>query len=174
MFVPHDPSFISTQFFVLNLVGWFGLFSNKFIIFLYSIIIMLYWFSSFNLKASITFCLNFDDIYFSLSTSSSFVSKLFFRELFDALVILSAILFIIKWLVASAVFWMTLFEKVLEASVADYLVWLRRFCLCLLFQLLFIFLPIFLPIFLAKRQKSITFYRYSVSWFNWIACHFLL
>ena len=39
----HDLSFISTQFFVLNLDGWFDeLLSNKFIIFWYSIIILLY------------------------------------------------------------------------------------------------------------------------------------
>ena len=37
--VLRAPSFISTQLFVLNLVGWFGVLSKKFIIFWYSIII---------------------------------------------------------------------------------------------------------------------------------------
>ena len=50
------------------------------------------------------FCLSSGNIYFSLIVSSSFVSKLFFGEVFDALVILSAILFPIKLSVASAVF----------------------------------------------------------------------
>ena len=58
-------------------------------------------------------------MYFSLSISSLFVSKLFFGEPFDALVVLSAILFPIKSPFASPVFWMTLFEEVLNASVAD-------------------------------------------------------
>ena len=44
------------------------------------------------------------DIYLSLSVSSSFVSELFFGEVFEPLVILSAILFPIKSPVASAVF----------------------------------------------------------------------
>ena len=39
LYTPCDSSFISTQFLVLNLDG---LFSNKFIIFWYSIIILLY------------------------------------------------------------------------------------------------------------------------------------
>ena len=49
------------------------------------------------------FCLNSRDLYFSLSISS-FVSKLFCGEVFEDLVILSAILFPIKSPVASAVF----------------------------------------------------------------------
>ena len=43
-------------------------------------------------------------IYLLLSISSSFVSKLFCGEVFETLVILSAILFPIKLPVASAVF----------------------------------------------------------------------
>ena len=60
-------------------------------------------FFSFNLKSSTFFCLNFGDIYFSVSIPSSFVSELFFGEFFDTLVILSAILFPIKSAVAYAV-----------------------------------------------------------------------
>ena len=57
------------------------------------------------------FCLNSGDVYFSLSSSSSIVSKLNFG-VFETLVILSATLFPIKSPVASAVFWMTPFEEV--------------------------------------------------------------
>ena len=49
----------------------------------------------FNLTLSIIFCLSSGDIYFSLSISS-FVSKLFCSEVFENLVILSAILFSIN------------------------------------------------------------------------------
>ena len=41
LYVPRDLSFISTQFFVLNLVGWVGALSKKFIIFWYSSMILL-------------------------------------------------------------------------------------------------------------------------------------
>ena len=68
---------------------------------------------------SIIFCLSSGDIYFSLSISSSSVSELFRGEVFVAFVILSAILFPIKSLVASAVFWIGFFEEVLSASVVD-------------------------------------------------------
>ena len=50
------------------------------------------------------YCFNSGGMYFSLSISSSFVSELFFGKNFEALVILSAILFPIKSLVASTVF----------------------------------------------------------------------
>ena len=42
LYVPYKSSFISSQIFVLNLVGWFGVLSNNVIIFWYSIIILLY------------------------------------------------------------------------------------------------------------------------------------
>ena len=41
--------------------------------------------------------------------------KLFSGDVFDALVILSAVLFPIKLPIAFAVFWMTLFEEVLNS-----------------------------------------------------------
>ena len=53
---------------------------------------MLYYYI--NLRSSIIFCLCPGDIYLSLSIfSSSFISELFFGEVFDTLVILSAISF---------------------------------------------------------------------------------
>ena len=98
--------------------------------------------SSFNLKLLIIFCLNSGDIYIFLIISSSFVSGLIFGEVFDALVFVSTILIPIKSLVVSAVFWMTLFEEVLKASVVDCLAWWRRSWLYLLYKLLLIFLPV--------------------------------
>ena len=64
-------------------------------------------------------------MYLSLSIFSSFVSELFCGEAFENLVILSAILFTIKSLVVSAVFWIALFEALLSASQADFLAWSR-------------------------------------------------
>ena len=78
---------------------------------------LLYQFSSFNLKSSKIYCLSSGDIYFALSISSLFVSELVFGEDFETLVILSAILFPIKWPFASAIFWITLFDAVLSALV---------------------------------------------------------
>ena len=78
-----------------------------------------------NLGWSIIFFLSFGDIYLSLSISLSFsfviVSESFCGELLKTFVILLGILLPIKSPVASAVFWITLFEEVLSASVADFL-----------------------------------------------------
>ena len=60
-------------------------------------------------------------------------------------VISLAILLQMKSPVASAVFWITLFEAVLNASVADFLAWSRGFWLHLPIKFLLIFLPIFYP-----------------------------
>ena len=84
-----------------------------------------------NLRSSIFFCLSSGDVYLSLgiSLSCSFVivSELFCSELLETFVILLTILLPIKSPVASAVFWITLLEVVLKASVADYLAWSRSF-----------------------------------------------
>ena len=60
--------FISTQFFILNLDGWFDVLSDESIIFWYSIITLYY----VSLRSSIIFCLFAGDIYLSLGTSVSF------------------------------------------------------------------------------------------------------
>ena len=62
LYVPRDSSFISTQFFVLNLDGWFGLLSNKFTLFFLYILLLYY---DVNLRSSITFCLSSGYIYLS-------------------------------------------------------------------------------------------------------------
>ena len=60
-----------------------------------------------------------------ISTSS--LSSLLGDFFFEILVILSAILLPIKSPVVSAVFWIALFEAVLNASGADCLAWSRIF-----------------------------------------------
>ena len=70
-----------------------------------------------------------ENIYLSLgiSLSCSFLTELFCGDVCETFVILSAILLPVKSPVASAVFWIGLFEAVLGASVADCLAWLRSF-----------------------------------------------
>ena len=63
----------------------------------------------------------------SLSISSSFFSELFFDEVFETFVILSVVLLPIKSQVVSTVFLISLFEAVLNASVADCLAISRSF-----------------------------------------------
>ena len=73
-----------------------------------------YYVNIFLFLSSIVFCLLSRDIYLFLgiSFSRSFVtvSELFWSEIFDIFVSLSEILLPIKWVVASAVFWIDLFE----------------------------------------------------------------
>ena len=71
-------------------------------------------------------CLFSGDMYlsFGISISSSFCECNTLGDFFETLVILSAILLPIKSPVASAVFWIALFEGVFIASVVDFLaVW---------------------------------------------------
>ena len=146
LYVPRASSFISAQIFVLNLVSWFGVQSNKFIIFLF---LLLYYYT--NLRPSIIFCLSYGDICLSLgiSLSCSFVtvSELFCGKGFETFVISSAILLPIKLPVASIAFWITLFEVVLSAYVADCQAWSRSFWLYLLLSFYLYFYPYFYPYF---------------------------
>ena len=107
-----------------------------------------------NLRSSITFYLSSGDTCLSLDISllSSFVlvSEYFCSEVFETFVILSAILFPIKSLTATAVFWITVFGVVLSVSPADYLRWSWSFWL----NLPLMFSPIFLPILLTKDKSS--------------------
>ena len=91
-----------------------------------------------NLNSSIICFLFSGDIYLSLSISISFPSvfkcnsfEAFWEDLFETLVILSAILLPMKWPVVSAVFWIALFEAVFIASGVDFLVLSRSFWLYL-------------------------------------------
>ena len=59
---------------------------------------------------------------------SSFVSELFFGEVFETFAVLSAIILPIKLEVASAVCWTTLFGPVSNAFVEDCLALSRSFC----------------------------------------------
>ena len=88
---------------------------------------LLYYYT--NLKSSIICCLFFGNIYLSFGISISFLalSKLFCKDFFETLVILSAILLPIKWPVASAVFWSAVFQAVFIASVVEFLALSRIF-----------------------------------------------
>ena len=104
-----------------------------------------------NLRSSIILWLCSEDIclslYISLSIpvfSSSFATGLFCGEVLETFLILSAILLSIKSPVASAVFWIALFEAVLNASIADGLAWSGSFWLYLLLKF-FYFCQYFFP-----------------------------
>ena len=111
--------------------------------FWYAIIISWYYI---NLRSSIIFCLSSGDIFLSLWISlkspilcSSFVTELFCGDVFGTIGFSSAISLLIKSPIASAVFWIALFEKVLSASSA----WSRTFRQYLLPKFLHTFLPLF-------------------------------
>ena len=60
LYVPCVPSFISTQFFVLNLVSWFGVLSNKFIIFWFFDFSLLYYYINIKIiKNFLSFLIDF-------------------------------------------------------------------------------------------------------------------
>ena len=92
-------------------------------------------------------------MYLFLGTSISVLASSFFEcsveDFFETLVILSAILLPIKSSVASAAFWIALFEAVFIASVVDFLALSRSFWPCLLLK--------FLPMFFAKGKNSYPF-----------------
>ena len=110
-----------------------------------------------NLRSLIIVCIPCWDIYLSLGISLScsviIISGLFCGEILQAFVILLAILLPIKSPVNSAVFWITFFEVVLSAFVADCLTWSRSFWQYLPLTFLLIFLPIFLLSFLTKDKN---------------------
>ena len=89
----------------------------------------------------------------AISTSSSFVWSLscnflecnYIAAFFETLVILSALLLPIKSPVASAVYWIVLFDAAFIASAVDYLALSRSFWPYLLLKLL--------PMFLVKNKN---------------------
>ena len=87
--------------------GWFGVLSNKFIIF------------SGNIYLSLDISLSRP----IFSSSFVTVSELFYGEVLATFVVSVAIKLTIKSPVASAVFWIDHFEAVLNASIADCLSW---------------------------------------------------
>ena len=108
---PLDSSFISIQFFVLNLDGWFDAYYLTNLLFFD--IPLLYCYT--NLSSWIVCCLSYGDMYLFFGTFILlFCNSL--RDFFETLVILSAILLPIKSPVACAVFSITLFEAAFIAS----------------------------------------------------------
>ena len=77
-----------------------------------------------NIRSLVIFWIFSGDIYFSIdiSVSNVTVSELFCGEVLQMSVILSAILLPIQSPISPGVFWIVLFQVVLSASVADYLV----------------------------------------------------
>ena len=73
---------------------------------------------------------------FGISISSSFCECISLGDFFEILVILSAFLLAIKWPVASAIFWIALFEAAFIAPLADFLALSRSFWLYLLLKVL--------------------------------------
>ena len=121
MYLPLDSSFISNQFFLRGLDGWFDVLSNKCIIF---DVPLLYHYT--NLNSSIICFLFFEDIYlyFGISVSFAFVFRYNSCECnsfgdFEIFVILSAIL-PFKSPFAFTVFWITFF-------------WSSFYCICFRF-----------------------------------------
>ena len=86
-----------------------------------------------NLDSSIIFS---EDIYLSISILPTFCECSSLGDLFE---ILSEILVPIKSPVASAIFWIALFEAVFFASVVDFLALSRSFLLYLLLKFLLVF-----------------------------------
>ena len=120
--------------------------SNKFLIFWYSIIIILYFYI--NLSLSIISCVFCEDgyIYFGVSLSTpifslslSTASGLICGKLHETFIILSAVLLPTKLLVVSASFWIALFEPILSESVTNCLTFSKTFWLHLLRKLLLYF-----------------------------------
>ena len=111
LYVPHESSFMSSQFFVLNLTSLTSL--------IFFDIPLLYYYI--NLRSSTIFCTLSGDIYLSLGISALFstVSEVFCSDLFEVFVILLALLLLINTPVASVVFVDCFFEVVLSESVED-------------------------------------------------------
>ena len=148
LWVPQESVFISTQFFILNLGGRFGVlskFSFYFLVFhcyiTTSSTILSFFSGDLSLGISLTCSI--------ISASFVTVSELFCGEILRSLVILSAIFLPIKSPLVSAVFGVFAFGAVLRATLVDYLAW-WRLRLYLLFSL------IFLLIFLAKVKHPLS------------------
>ena len=173
LYIPRESSFISTQFFIVNLDGLFVVFSKNVLLFYIPLLHYLIY-----LASSIISCLSSGDTYLSSGIYLLLltVSEIFCNEFLGFFVNLLAILLPLKSPITFAVFWIALFEAVvLSASAADYVAWSRSFWLYLLFMFLLILLPMFFAIFFfffIKRQISVTFYKYSASRLNWIAWDF--
>ena len=107
-----------------------------------------------------------------ISVSFVTIPEFFWSQVFQTIVILPPVVFPIKSSVVSAVFYAALFELVLNANVADYLIWSKSFWMYLPLKFLLILLPIFFDHNFSKR-KIITLYKYSIFRFNWITSRFL-
>ena len=161
LYVPLESSFVWTQYFVLNLDGWYCLTNFPF----FDTPLLYYCISVRSLPISF-FWRHISLFRYFLSSSIFFVSNLSLN--YVVIKTWNFCNFISDFItsktpVASANFWIALFEAVSSAYV-----WSRLFSLIKSF----IYYQCFGHIF-SKRQKPITNFKYSISGFNWIAHYFL-
>ena len=153
LYVPRASAIIATQIFVLNLIGWVGVLSNKFIIFWYPMIILSYYA---NFLQSIIFCVSSGDMFpfLGIYLSCSFITifKLFCwcsGDFFDSISNFTA-----NWVTSyfshflNYCSWSNWSKSVANCSALS-----RNFLLYLILKLLLIFLPIFWAIFFTKDKK---------------------
>ena len=154
------------KFFVLNLVGWFGVLSNKFIIFWYSIIMLL--FQSQIIKTFLSLFwryISFFRYFFIILIFNCFWMILLWIFLIPCNFIRN---FITNQITSCFCYFLNcFFEEVLNTSVPHCLAWSKTFWLYLPLKFLLIFLPTFLTIFFSKRQKSIAFHKCLISRLNY-------
>ena len=139
LYVPRKSPFISTKFFVLNLDGWFSVFSADFLLF---DVPLLYYYN--DPRSLIIYCLFRGDIYLSSVICISLLA-LFCGELVEIAVILFAVLLLIKSSVASAHS---------SASMVNGSTWWRLFSLYFPLKFYLCFYLHFSPFFLAKDKIS--------------------
>ena len=147
LYLPCVSSFISNQSFVLNLDGWFGVLTNKFIIFN---ILLLYYYT--NHRSSIICFFVSGDTYLSLdiSVSHSTISKLFqvnffrhlwfYQQFYEQLNCISCFL--------NCIFWSNF-----NCICCRFFSMIKAFWLFFPLKFLLIFFPKFLPILLAKDKN---------------------
>ena len=127
LYTPLEWSFISIQVFVLNLGSWF-VYCLANLLFIDIPLLSSYT----NLNSSIICFLFSADTYISFGNSNSFLAWLFCGD-FEILVMLSVILSPIKVPVASAVFWIAVFEAVFVVDCLEFCRFCGRFWLYLFF-----------------------------------------
>ena len=154
--ISRHPSFISIQFLVLNLDGWFAVSSNKLLLF---DIPLLYYFILRSLLIYFPFS---REIYISPSTPSTFVavSELPCGKVIGIFVISSTILFQIKSPVASAVYLNCSFWSTFEWNRRKLFSMINKFPVLFTIYLFTYILTIVSTQIFSKRQKVSAFEKY--------------
>ena len=149
LWVPQESAFISTQFFILNLGGRFGVLSK----FSFYFLVFHYYITTSSTILSFFFwrCVSFFRYFFSMLINFCFICNCLWTILWwDSEVFGNFISnFLANQITTSAVFGIFLFVAVLCATLVDYLAWWRL-------RLYLLFSPIFLLIFLAKVKHPLS------------------